>query len=254
MSEDKPFYVYVHRRATDGRVFYVGKGKGKRSEDISNRNLYWHNIVNKHGFTAHIIIRFKQEECAFSFERALIKHYGRDNLCNLTDGGDGACGAKRSQETIEKIKIARSRQESPNKGKKLSESHKNAISRAKTGTKMSDDQRNDISKRTKGNLNPFFGKSHSVETRKILSDIASSRIVTDETKDKLKASRRKRFGYMAPNISKHVFTFVHDGGMVFTGTQYEFYTSNNLAQGNISALVRGKVKSCKGWRLSNDAS
>lgn len=49
------YYVYLHRRATDNKVFYVGKGKGKRAFDNSSRNDYWQNTVNKHGLTVEII-------------------------------------------------------------------------------------------------------------------------------------------------------------------------------------------------------
>lgn len=89
-SEAK-FYVYVHRRATDGSVFYVGKGSGNRSRN-SNRNPHWKRIVAKHGFTAEIVERDLTETQAFAREVALIAHFGRKNLCNLTDGGDGLIG------------------------------------------------------------------------------------------------------------------------------------------------------------------
>lgn len=35
------FYVYLHRRATDGRVFCVGKGHGKRAWRTEGRNPKW---------------------------------------------------------------------------------------------------------------------------------------------------------------------------------------------------------------------
>lgn len=109
----KPFYVYVHRRATDGRVFYVGKGKGGRVSTNFGRNRYWHHIVRKHGFTHHIVIRFEKEECAFSFEKALIKHYGRENLCNMTDGGDGQSGLTHSKDTLKLMSKAQSGYSNP---------------------------------------------------------------------------------------------------------------------------------------------
>lgn len=97
MSEKK-FYVYVHLYASgpkQGEVFYVGKGKGGRaSYPYRHHNPHWQNISRKYGFTPKIVMRFDNEVCAFSFERALIKHYGRENLCNLTDGGEGTSGYK----------------------------------------------------------------------------------------------------------------------------------------------------------------
>lgn len=97
------FYVYVNTRASDGSVFYVGKGKGDRAWDTYGRSEWWKRIVAKHGFLYKIVSYFSNETCAFSFESALIGHYGRPNLCNLTDGGDGASGYKHTDEAKRKI-------------------------------------------------------------------------------------------------------------------------------------------------------
>ena len=86
----KPFYVYVHKYASgpkEGQVFYVGKGKNWRYSGKANRNIHWHHVVNKYGFTPKIVMRFYSEICAFSFEVALIKQLGKNNLCNILDGG-----------------------------------------------------------------------------------------------------------------------------------------------------------------------
>jgi len=121
-STSKSFYVYVHRRATDGRVFYVGKGSGSRSHSSHQRSKYWKNIVAKHGYITEIVQTNMLEWWAFELEIELITFYGRDVLCNLSDGGEGSSGwipteefkrnvsifqtgKKRSKETCEKISI-----------------------------------------------------------------------------------------------------------------------------------------------------
>lgn len=121
MQDQKPFYVYVHRRATDGRVFYVGKGKGGRAWWHYDRNQRWNRTVAKYGFTAHIVMRFDREECAFSFERALIKHYGRENLCNMTDGGDGVSGYVFTDDVKERMSKSHSGEKHHMFGKKHSD-------------------------------------------------------------------------------------------------------------------------------------
>jgi hypothetical protein len=93
------FYVYLHRRAIDGRVFYVGKGAGRRAWATNGRSRYWRNIATRHGFTVEIAQAGMQEWWAFELECALIALYGRDTLCNLTDGGEGASGFVRSAES-----------------------------------------------------------------------------------------------------------------------------------------------------------
>ena len=43
------FYVYTWTRLDKNYVFYVGKGHGNRYKDLSSRNKYFTNIVNKIG-------------------------------------------------------------------------------------------------------------------------------------------------------------------------------------------------------------
>lgn len=107
MSQEKKFYVYVHRYATGpkvGQVFYVGKGSGDRwMYGGSGRNTHWRRIVNKYDFIPETVLSNLSEVCAFSFERALIPFYGKENLCNMTDGGEGTSGIKQSLETCKLI-------------------------------------------------------------------------------------------------------------------------------------------------------
>lgn len=98
-------YTYLHRKATTGEIFYVGKGtRPDRMKMRSGRSQRWTRIANKHGFVPEVIARWKTAEEAFAHERFLIKCF-RDigeNLCNHTDGGEGAPGYKQSEQTKEK--------------------------------------------------------------------------------------------------------------------------------------------------------
>ena len=107
-------YVYAHRKSTDDSVFYIGKGRGYRLNQKTSRNPHWHNIVNKHGFYSEILMNDLTDAEAFELEMFLISEI--DGLCNLTLGGDGHLGLP-----------------SWNKGKKLSENHRKAISESKKG-------------------------------------------------------------------------------------------------------------------------
>lgn len=89
------FYVYLHRKLTDGSVFYVGKGylsRAWRDGPGSGRSVRWNRTVSKHGYSVDIYISGVQEWYAFEVEKELIAYYGRDRLCNLTDGGEGGSG------------------------------------------------------------------------------------------------------------------------------------------------------------------
>jgi len=137
------YYVYVHRKATNGSVFYVGKGKGDRAYWKHSRSKYWNNIVAKHGYTVEIVQSGMQEWWAHEMEIELIAFYGRDNLCNLTDGGEGVSGLKMSEEAKIKASIAhsnpspevRARMSRGQKGRKMSEETKKLMSQSATGRK-----------------------------------------------------------------------------------------------------------------------
>ena len=115
------YYIYFHINETSGEVFYVGKGKGKRAWHKSGRNQYWKNIVKKYGYRVDIIHTDLSEKRAFDWEKLYISMFGRENLCNLTDGGDGSSGAIRSDDFKLNLKIKNSGENNPFYGKKHSE-------------------------------------------------------------------------------------------------------------------------------------
>jgi hypothetical protein len=99
---EKKFYVYCHRRKTDGKCFYIGKGTKNRYKSESGRNQYWWNIVNKHGFESEILVNDLTEEKAFELEAEFCKQIGYENLCNLNiENGWG--GHSKTEETKQKL-------------------------------------------------------------------------------------------------------------------------------------------------------
>jgi hypothetical protein len=134
---EKKFYVYVHRRETDGSVFYVGKGTGRRAWSFLNRNPYWKRIANKQGFTVNILVKNINEVCAFSIEKALIKLYGRQSLSNMTNGGEGPSGFHHSEKTKADLRGPRPNANPWLKGKSVPEYLKIKLRDVKLGTKQS---------------------------------------------------------------------------------------------------------------------
>jgi len=129
-NSTRDFYVYVHRRSTDGSVFYVGKGNGRRAWAKQGRSKYWNNIVTKNGYTVEIVQSGMLEWWAFELEIELIAFYGRDNLCNLSDGGEGATGVKRSAENIARqIALHLGSKRSAESCKRMSDAQKSSLNR-----------------------------------------------------------------------------------------------------------------------------
>lgn len=94
------FYTYIHRRESDGVVFYVGKGQGDRMGSRKSRNRHWRHVAAKHGFIASIVAPWPTEAEALAHEVALIACFRGMGLAlvNMTDGGDGVSGHRWSED------------------------------------------------------------------------------------------------------------------------------------------------------------
>jgi hypothetical protein len=168
----KNFYVYIHRKATNGEVFYVGKGVGDRSSSRNNRNVHWQRIVAKHGYTIELVLDGLQEWYALELEKDLISLHGRTSdstgiLVNMTDGGDGISGYAHTDH-------ARTQISKKNKGRVRSEEFCKNLSVFK-----------------KGNTN-MLGKKLSTEARQKIVESNKIRRVSDETKLKMSKSKSKQ--------------------------------------------------------------
>lgn len=107
-SKSSVFQTYIHQRADDQKVFYVGKGSAIRSRATNGRNQHWRAVVAKHGYTITMCGIWETEAEAFEHERFLIACF-RDMgapLVNKTDGGDGISGHRHSAVAKEKIAAA----------------------------------------------------------------------------------------------------------------------------------------------------
>lgn len=142
------FYVYIHRKQSNGEVFYVGKGKDKRAWLKSGRTEFWNRVVKKHGLIVEIVLSGLQEWYAFELETDLITLYGRKDmgegcLINMADGGEGASGTTRSVETRTKMSKAK-------KGVVFSDEHRKNLSNANTGKVLSESTKAKMSAYRKG--------------------------------------------------------------------------------------------------------
>lgn len=104
MTSDSDFYVYAHLRATDGVLFYIGKGHAKRAWSLHRRNPHWNNVATKHGFEVEILRSGMCEADAFNLEKDLIAGFRANGgtLTNMTDGGDGVYSGEKAREVCSK--------------------------------------------------------------------------------------------------------------------------------------------------------
>lgn len=158
------FYVYEHRRADTGAVFYVGKGSGRRARVTSHhhRNEHWQRIVAKAGgFSVRMVAEHLGEELAFLVECERINQMRRlgVGLSNQTDGGDGTSGWVKSQEWREKVGEA-------HRGKVISQETRTRISASvmATGYRHSEETRKQMGESRRGIRN-MLGKRHTDETK-----------------------------------------------------------------------------------------
>lgn len=157
--------VYIHKRGDNNEIFYVGIGNPSRPYRKSSRTQYWHNIVNKAGYSIEILAYNLTKELACVIEKSLIKEYGRrdlntGHLVNMTEGGDITIISQKTKDKISKTLM----------GHKVSNETKNLMSKnykyhnSMLGYKHSEEFKEKKRQQSKGNKN-ILGKKHSDITK-----------------------------------------------------------------------------------------
>ena len=230
MKSDRRFYVYVHRRKTDGRVFYVGKGCGGRANNTTHRSVLWKRVYKKHGMTIGYAARNIPEVCALSLEMAIIAAHGRKNLTNLSDGGEGVSNPSQSQRI--KKSIAFSGLNNPAYDGKVY-----SFWNEKYGTILA----------TKQKMRTIFGIGSSALSRVEKGTSISAKGWM------LSTNKGKTAGVKCgPNNStkKTIETYRNISGDTWTGNPHEFSKVYNLNKTNVYKMRTGRKTPYKGWALA----
>jgi hypothetical protein len=177
-------YVYRHIRLDKNEPFYIGISGNddnlRRAYCILDRNIYWQRIAAKTKYEVEIILDNLTREQACEKEIEFISLYGRRDLkmgilVNLTDGGDGVLNHIVSEETRVKMGKAQLGNKKYLLRTTPQEEINKKVSSANKGRIMSEEQKEKIRNNFKINGHPSLGKKAS-----------------DETKEKIAASRRRK--------------------------------------------------------------
>jgi len=172
--------------------------KNSTADTVLNRTVLKYG---KDNFTLNIIDRCKTWEEACKKERWYIKELNTHvpNGLNMTDGGEGVFGLKHSEKTKLQMSVSHKGKRSgmygktgPNLGKKFSEETRKRISESRIGIEPWNKDKK--CPQLNGEGNGFFGKSHSLETKKHLSKAAVGRKHSKETRNKISIAAKNRVG------------------------------------------------------------
>jgi hypothetical protein len=229
MDNPNKFYVYEHWRPDRDECFYVGKGHGKRANNLNNRNPHHKAIQKKlavNGTAVEVrIVADMLDECdAFKLEMERVSFWRNAGiaLANKSDGGEGPSGMKHTEEWkieqsrrtkgIIRSEETKARMSAAGKGKRLGQKRTpeqcarmsaalKGISHGK-GRKLSDEHRAKLSAVRLGKRRSAEAIAHMVaaqighvvsrETRAKIGAANKGRIISEEHRRKLAEANMNR--------------------------------------------------------------
>lgn len=209
-------YLYRHIRLDKNEPFYIGVSKStinyNRAYDKSKRSSFWKKVVNKTDYEVEILMESDDLNFIKQKEIEFVALYGRKNLGTgtLVNLTDGGDGA--------------------------------------LGAVMSEETRQKNRERMTGEKNPFFGKTHTPETKALIAMKNSNVFVSEETRKKLSEAlagrviegeeleKRYREGNHVTKICRHIgtgeiFKSLKDGCNKY---EIEYRLEKNRVRGNFS--------------------
>lgn len=251
--KEKNYYVYVWFRTDKNEVFYVGKGHGRRSHDMTMRNRYFLHVVNKVGMDNIVILKLEEnlsEVEAFEKEVYYIDFYEKlgHSLTNMTKGGEGS--SDWFSRLSEEEKQHHREMSKSFLGKKHTEETKKKMSEAAKGRKQSAETIEKIKKTIKenGRIGYWKDKNMPNEAKKKMSDHAKTRVygknpnakgvtLIGESGEIIQFTTRKECSEFLDIRSTTVLSYIRSGKQCkgFTIKNTEDY--NSESQSTIESIV-----------------
>ena len=207
------FYTYIY--FINGIPKYVGKGSRDRWKSHRKSNSRLGRVLRKiyrltDSWIIPTIIFHDTEQIALAEEIRLIREYGREDLCvgTLLNLTNGGDGSS---------------------GHKHSESHKKYMSEKQSGVK-----------------NPFYGKDHSQEIKRLLSDLHKGHkrgVGKKHTEEHRENISKSIGGDRNPACKVLVIDHPKIDAMYQSGMkQKDIADVFNISQSQISVILRRKMK------------
>lgn len=284
------FYVYLHKKKTNGEVFYVGKGCGKRKDSLTGRSNLWGRIAKKHGHYVELAKDNISEDDAFKLEVELIFKYGRidmktGTLANHTDGGEGSTGVLGNYDStvytfahddgriIKSTPLGMIKEHGCNPSavsgvvggskKSICGWWLNHVGTRKTPKLGAESPHADQTKYlfvTADGKEEYCTRIDLCEKYNIRQTGVSKLInganksacgwYLDHVKFKKETIRDLPTGEKHHGYCSEIYMWIHDNGTIFESTKLVFREKYGLTSTRVSALVSGKRKMCHGWRCS----
>jgi group I intron endonuclease len=183
------FYIYIVHNIVNNKV-YVGQTTNLRkrwnhhrstASSITKKKWPLHRAIVKYGiesFVFTLIQEVQNKDELDLAEQYWIKHFNsrdRNYGYNLTDGGNGPSGAKRSEETKQKMRISKL-------GKKRSAEDRQKMSDGRRGIPLSTTHKQSMSKsrqnKYNGEDNNFYGKHHSDKSKEKIGKLKIEDVIS----------------------------------------------------------------------------
>ena len=222
MSKKNNYKVYVHINKINGKRYYgITKQKVEyrwNSGKGYKKNEYFYRAINKYGWDnfTHIVIAKGLTEEEAKWLE--IELIREHDTTNFKYGYNQTNGGEGGN------------------GYKWTEEQRKKMSESRKG-------------KNTGKNNPMYGKKHSEESRKKMSEANKGRTFSEETRKKMSKASKGKNNYRATKIYCIELDRYFD-----TITEASEYIS--CARGDISNVLTGKGKTCKGyhWLYANEVN
>jgi hypothetical protein len=268
------YYIYLHRRKSDGKPFYVGKGKGYRAWATHGRSTHWKRISAKHGSGVEIVFDNLTENESFELEQTTLKElkYFGYALCNKTIGGEGLSGFKWSEAQMlnhpSKKNIGRKqppqeieKRANALRGKICSDVTKDKIRNGQLGIAVFSDivklltGKRLLSYKKQGeilNINPALLSNNPESYRRFPAAAVKKSADKRRGKPAYNSGKEQKTtqGRNNPAADLSIYSFINKDGTKFIGTRYDLAEKFKLKLDELGKLFYKKCrKYSQGWSI-----